>query len=486
MKLTFKTAGSWRGAVRCEFRFSDGKAARGGVVVPPTVGRCVTVARDAQGSASVVVSLGATDKLVLDTLRSSAGGLVSWLRERKILSAGVEIPKVADLPQPDVLRAVAEGLILRDYAFNRHKSQAEKRPSLAVELLGASAVAQADKVIRDVELICTAVNAARDIAHEPPNVMNPVTLAARVQTIAKRSGLRCTVFDERRLAALKAGGILAVGQGSATPPRLIVLEFLPGGGTKGRSAAPRKRGAGGSGPVVLIGKAITFDTGGYSIKPKDGILGMKYDKCGGTAVIGAMQAVAALKPRVPVVGIIAAAENMIAGNAYRPDDIITTMSGKTVQIVSADAEGRMVLCDALTYAQKNYKPRCMIDLATLTGGVVIALGNSAAGIFANDSQLERDLLAAGARTHERLWPLPMWDEYFDLLKGDDSDFKNSAGREAHAIQGAVFLKQFVDPKIPWAHLDIAGVADIEKDAAYCPKGATGFGVRLLADYIARL
>jgi leucyl aminopeptidase len=326
--------------------------------------------------------------------------------------------------------------------------------------------------LRDIELTCDAVVTARDLAHEPPNVINPVTLARRVQAIAKKSGLKCTVFDERRLAAMKAGGILAVGQGSATPPRMIVLEY-----------GPRSRGGK---PIVLVGKAITFDTGGYSIKPKDGILGMKYDKCGGMAVIGAMQALAALKVNVPVVGIIAAAENMIAGNAYRPDDIITTMSGKTVQIVSADAEGRMVLCDALTYAQKTYKPRCMIDLATLTGGVVIALGHAAAGVFANDEALERGLIEAGQRTHERLWPLPMWDEYFELLKGDDSDFKNSAGREAHATQGAIFLKQFVDEKAPWAHLDIAGVADIEKDAAYCPKGATGFGVRLLVDYIRNL
>jgi leucyl aminopeptidase len=196
-----------------------------------------------------------------------------------------------------------------------------------------------------------------------------------------------------------------------------------------------------------------------------------------------MQAVAACRPKTPVVGLIAAAENMVSGKAYRPNDILTTMSGKTVEIISADAEGRLVLCDALTYAQRKYSPRCMIDLATLTGGVVVALGRVVAGVFCNDETLQDALIESGRRVHERLWPLPMWDEYFDLIKGDDSDFKNSGGRDAHACIGAVFLKQFVEAKVPWAHLDIAGVADTDKDLAYCPKGATGFGVRLLLDYI---
>jgi leucyl aminopeptidase len=472
VKIKLTAPDKWRGPVRFEFQNSDEGDKRRGVVVPAAVGRCVTAARGPRDQTHVIVSLGPADKMVLDTLRCAAGGIVCWLRERKVGSAGVELPTVSSFDADDCLRAVAEGLLLRDYAFDQHKSQPEKRGTLTVDLLSTRASADHTRHLRDIELTCDAVVTARDLAHEPPNVINPVTLARRVQAIAKKSGLKCTVFDERRLAAMKAGGILAVGQGSATPPRMIVLEY-----------GPRSRGGK---PIVLVGKAITFDTGGYSIKPKDGILGMKYDKCGGMAVIGAMQALAALKVNVPVVGIIAAAENMIAGNAYRPDDIITTMSGKTVQIVSADAEGRMVLCDALTYAQKTYKPRCMIDLATLTGGVVIALGHAAAGVFANDEALERGLIEAGQRTHERLWPLPMWDEYFELLKGDDSDFKNSAGREAHATQGAIFLKQFVDEKAPWAHLDIAGVADIEKDAAYCPKGATGFGVRLLVDYIRNL
>jgi len=468
VKLKLSNASSWKGGVRGELRACDAKGL-GDVVLPAGVGRVVTATRDLQGDTQFVVSLGPAERMTADTLRCAAGGIVGWMREQKVTALGLDLPRLEGLTADEVLRAIAEGLLLRDYAFDRYKSAAEKRPALSVTLLTAKPSASAGRVLRELEQISAAVTAARDIAHEPPNVLNPVTLARRVQALARKSGLKCTVLDERRLATMKAGGIIAVGQGSATPPRLIILEHTPPG-AKGK-------------PVVLVGKAITFDTGGYSIKPKDGILGMKYDKCGGMAVIGVLQAAAALKLKTPVVGVIAAAENMIAGNAYRPDDIITTLSGKTVQIVSADAEGRMVLCDGITYAQQKYKPRCIIDLATLTGGVVIALGNSAAGIFANDATLEKDLIEAGKRTHERLWPLPMWDEYFDLLKGDDSDFKNSAGREAHAIQGAVFLKQFVDPKIPWAHLDIAGTADVEKDTPYCPKGATGFGVRLLVDYL---
>jgi leucyl aminopeptidase len=266
-----------------------------------------------------------------------------------------------------------------------------------------------------------------------------------------------------------ANAILAVGKGSKTPSRLVILEYS---GTN-----PEAR------PVVVVGKTITFDTGGYSLKQQDGMLGMKYDKSGGMAVVGLMQAVSRLKIKNPVVGIIAAAENMISGESYRPNDIITTLSGKTVEIISADAEGRMVLCDALTYAQRVYQPRALIDIATLTGGVVTALGKLRAGILTNNNDLACVLEKIGETVHERLWRLPMDDEYLELIKGDDSDIKNSGVREAHATIGGIFLKQFVSVDVPWAHLDIAGVASVDKDMPYCPKGATGFGIRLLIEYL---
>lgn len=239
-------------------------------------------------------------------------------------------------------------------------------------------------------------------------------------------------------------------------------------------------------PVALVGKAITFDTGGYSIKTTPGLVGMKYDKCGAMAVIGTLVAAARLKLQIPIVGVLAAAENMISNAAYRPNDILKTLSGKTVEIISTDAEGRLVLCDALAYAQ-NFHPRVMIDLATLTGGVVTALGSTRAGLFSNNDQLADALFSAGESTHERLWQLPLDDEYFDLIKSDDADIKNSAGNpKAHPIVGGIFLKQFVDDETPWAHLDIAGVSDWDKDMPYCPKGASGFGVRLLVEYLSGL
>ena len=216
------------------------------------------------------------------------------------------------------------------------------------------------------------------------------------------------------------------------------------------------------------------------------MVGMKYDKCGGLAVLGTVLAASRLKIKTPLVGIITAAENMISGESYRPNDIIKTLSGKTVEIISSDAEGRMVMCDALTYAQQKYQPRALIDLATLTGGVVVALGKVRAGIMTNDDALASALFDSGERVFERLWRLPLDDEYFDLIKGDDSDFKNAGGREAHPIVGGIFLKQFVFPETPWAHLDIAGAATTDKDLPYSPKGATGFGIRLLVDYLEHL
>jgi len=213
---------------------------------------------------------------------------------------------------------------------------------------------------------------------------------------------------------------------------------------------------------------------------------MKYDKSGGMTVIATLVAASRLGLKTPLVGIVAAAENMISGGSYRPNDIVTAMNGKTIEVISSDAEGRLVLSDALVYAQKTYKPRAIIDIATLTGGVVIALGSIRAGFMANDDSLAESLSASGEKTFERLWRLPLDDEYFDLIKGDDSDMKNSGAKQAHPIIGGIFLKQFVEDDIPWAHIDIAGVMSAERDLPYCPKGGMGFGVRLFLDYLSTL
>jgi leucyl aminopeptidase len=420
-----------------------------------------------------VLSLGPGDKLDGEAARGAGGSLLKWATDLAVKRITVAVDPLFDGLGVDGVGALCEGLWLGDFRFDHHRRTTDKPPPLIVELVSHRAAARRRIAgrVKTAQHVSAAVNLARELAHEPANVINPVTLAARAKRLAARARLKCRVLDEPRMRKLKMGAMLAVGQGSTSGSRLIVLEHTGSGRGK---------------PVVLVGKAITFDTGGYSLKPPDGMVGMKYDKCGGMAVLAAMQAIAALKIKTPVVGIIAAAENMVSSRAYRPNDIIRAMSGKTVEIISTDAEGRLVLADALTYAQKHYKPRAIADLATLTGGVRVALGTCCAGLMSNNDALCDALIAAGTRTHERLWRLPLWDDYRELIKGDDSDIKNSGGRAAHCITGGIFLKEFVDDAVPWAHLDIASVADVDKPGPYCPKGATGFGVRLLLDYVQNL
>jgi len=419
-----------------------------------------------------MISLGETKKIITDTYRIAGGGLVKWLRKNGIEQAWMDVSPFATCGVSNALVAFMEGLHLGAYEFKQYKSK--KSEDSNVSLLLVNALPQVQDLLNRVEIITTAVNLSRSWAHEPANIINPVTLAARVIALGAEFGLKVTILDDTQLQSMNAGGIFSVGKGSQSGPRMIVIEH------------PGKGGKAGQKPVVLVGKAITFDTGGYSLKDTANIQGMKYDKCGGVNVAAIMSAVAALQLDIPVIGIICAAENMVSDHAYRPDDILTTLSGKTVEIITTDAEGRLVLADGLTYAQQQYSPRAIIDMATLTGGVVTALGRVRAGIMANNDELVRSLTSAGDYTHERLWSLPLDEDYFNNIKGDDADLKNSGGREGHPIMGGIFLKQFVDDAIPWAHLDIAGVADSPKDLPYSPKGATGFGVRLILQYLETL
>ncbi|RPI84027.1 MAG: leucyl aminopeptidase [Chloroflexi bacterium] len=435
------------------------------------IGDAVLVGKD--GRRSLLISLGLEDKLKAESFRKVGGAAARWLSKNQVSAAGVDVGEFSSYGIDNSLQAFSEGLLLGSFRFVRHKSENADSSDTRVEFLVEDTTSEVEDRLHRVETAARAVNLAREWAHEPPNVINPITLAERASELANRIGLGCRIYDEKQLEEMGAEAILAVGKGSRTPSRLIVLEY-PGKGEEPGS------------PVLLVGKAITFDTGGYTIKDKAGMTGMKYDKCGGVTVVGILQAAAELGLRTPVVGIIGAAENMISAESYRPDDIIKTLSGKTIEIVSADAEGRVVLCDALTYAQQHYQPRAIIDLATLTGGVVVALGKIRAGIMSNNQELVTQLVESGERVHERIWQLPLDEEYFDLIKGDDSDFKNSGARDAHAIIGGIFLKQFISEQVPWAHIDIAGVATTEKDQPYNPKGATGFGVRLILDYLESL
>lgn len=423
----------------------------------------------------VLIGLGNKDKLDAARIRSAAAAAMRWLMAEKIQRVAICTDGLAVAGVDSAVADWTTGMTLSGFRFLPHRNGDVRPPeTLKVAFVSgakrASAISQRD--IDDASIIASAVNYARSIAHQPANVINPATLAAEARALARAARLNCTVFDERALRRMKANGILSVGVGADPGPCLIRLDYR---------AAPRSKAV-----TVIVGKAVTFDTGGYSIKPAQGMEAMKFDKCGGTAVLGVMKAVSELRLKCNVTGLIAAAENAISEKAYRPADIIRMMSGKTVEIISTDAEGRMVLADALWYAQRHCSPTALIDLATLTGGVSVALGRCAAGIMSNDDELAADLGESGRRTHERLWRLPLWDDYRELIRGTDSDIRNSGNsRDAHAIVGGMFLKEFVENGTPWAHLDIAGVATQDNIDGVTGKGATGFGVRLLVDFLRR-
>jgi leucyl aminopeptidase len=365
-------------------------------------------------------------------------------------------------------QALAEGAVLGTYRFDRYRAKPQTPSVGAVTLLTSrpDLVAPMQEGVRRGEVVARATNFARDLANTPPNDCGPGTLAQLAREIAQRHGLRCTILERPELERLGMGGLLAVASGSQQPPRLIVLEHRG-------SPDP---------PVVLVGKAVTFDAGGISLKPWAGMDDMKFDKCGGVAVLATLQAVAELQLPLHVVGLIPAVENLPSGTAYRPGDIVRLYGGKTAEILSTDAEGRLIVADALGYAG-TLKPQAIVDAATLTGACVVALGTMASGLLANHAELAARLQAAGDRSGERVWPLPMWREYGELVKSEVADIKNAWGRSpgpAGAILGAWFLAEFVG-NVPWAHLDIAGTAWVQDGTLrkpYARAGATGTPVRL--------
>lgn len=418
----------------------------------------------------LVVSLGDAAKLDAEKVRKAAAAAAAVLIKERFQRAALWIDGLMACGVEGALGEWAGGMTLAGFRFGEFKRANEKTPEkIRVRLRSRESghVTRTLAEIRAAQTLADAVNYTRRLAHQPANVINPATLADEARRLARQCKFKCTVIDTAQVRKMGMNGLLAVGCGAAHGPCLIKLEY--------RAAPAAKTN------TVLVGKAVTFDTGGYSIKPWEGMEAMKFDKCGGLAVLGVFKAAADLKLKCNLVGLIAAAENAISDQAYRPGDILTMMSGKTVEVISTDAEGRLVLADALWYAQKNCDPTAIIDLATLTGGVRIALGSVAAGLMSNDDSLAAELEESGRRTHERLWRLPLWEDYKELIRGTDTDIRNSGGkREAHAIVGGMFLKEFVKDGVPWAHLDIAAVAARENGSQ---RGATGFGVRLLVDYL---
>ncbi|HVE73328.1 MAG TPA: leucyl aminopeptidase [Thermoanaerobaculia bacterium] len=365
--------------------------------------------------------------------------------------------------------AVADALAQSDYKYDPYITVKKDQKRIAIQATLIAPDADAKKLTAEARAIAEAVETVRDLGNMPANILTPTELAARAEEVCKRVGVKCTVYGKREITRMKMGGLIAVNRGSDEEPRFVIMEYTP------RRAKKH---------VALIGKGITFDSGGISIKPSEKMEEMKFDMCGAAAVVGIMEAVAKLGLPVKVTGIFAATENLPSGSAYKPGEIITMMSGKTVEVVNTDAEGRMILADALHYAS-GLKPDHLIDYATLTGACVVALGGEAAGLFSNDDELAQKLIESGERVGERLWRLPAWDEYKDLIRSEWADMKNSGGRWGGAISAAVFLKEFVDCP-SWAHLDIAGTAYAESENAREARGATGAGVRVTVDFLRSL
>jgi leucyl aminopeptidase len=420
----------------------------------------------------LVVGLGAPTKFDLHAVRKAAavaGKALAKLPGVQRAATIVHGAGIAGLEPRTCAQALAEGTLLAVYQVPNYKREAPTGTldSLTVVEYDPAKLPLVEAGVRRGEAIGEGVNLARDLSNEPPNVLFPVAFTHRAAAMAADLGLQLSVLGEEAMAALKMNILLAVTRGSAHEAQFIILEHAPAGTEE-------------QAPLIFVGKGITFDTGGISIKPSERMEEMKHDMSGAAAVVGAMAALARLGVKRRVIGVAVCVENMPDGNAFRPGDILVGMTGKSAEILSTDAEGRLILADAVAYVTR-YAPKAVVDLATLTGAIGIALGQQAAGLFSNDEALQEALLRASRSSRERLWPMPMWDEYMDTIKGDMAEVKNSGGRASGVSSSAKFIEHFTEG-YPWAHLDIANVAWVtsEKDAM-TPKGATGFGVRLLVD-----
>jgi leucyl aminopeptidase len=418
----------------------------------------------------LLVGIGKANEITRSSIRRAAA--IAARRTRglgtKTFSLAVTKEARGSLGAAELAQVLIEGAAQGGWQFTELKKQPEDpKPDLeSVELVFEAAdKEQAERGRRIGDAIATGYLLTRNLQMLPGNVCTPSYLAEQAQKLAAAHGFKATVLDKAQIKKEGMGALLAVAQGSAEEPRFIVLEYAGGSGA----------------PVALIGKGVTFDSGGISIKPAANMEDMKFDKSGATAVLGAFEVLGRLKPKINVVGLIPATENLPSGTAIKPGDVVKSHLGKTIEIINTDAEGRLILCDALSYARR-FKPVAAIDAATLTGAVVIALGHHAIGMLGNDEPLLAEVRDAGERAGERCWPLPLWDDYRELLKSDVADVKNSGGRAAGTIAGAWFLREFVDG-FPWVHLDIAGTAYLEGEGVSHAKGPTAIGVRLFTEFL---
>ncbi len=434
----------------------------GKIVVIPTTGK--TVQR------ILLAGLGKKENIANDTIRFVSGKIAQKARELKLKEFSIITPPSSLIEPISAVVQIVEGCKMSLYKFEKYKSKKENSiPDLTILVSKSEKISKAIKI---AEIVSDGAIYTKNIANLPPNECTPATLANFARIISKKNNMKCNVISKNDLKKKGFGGITAVGQGSKNEPKLIILEH--------------NRGSRNEKPIVLVGKAVTFDTGGISLKPGDKMDEMKFDKCGGCTVIGIMKAVSELKLPINLVGIIPSVENMPSGESYRPGDIIKLYSGKTAEILNTDAEGRLILADALSYGEKQYSPKAIIDFATLTGACIIALGTNIAGMVSNNDKLAQKIIESSKRTTEEIWELPLNDDYMDMIKSDVADMKNvGIGRAAGTITAAAFLRNAIE-STPWVHIDIAGVAWTQvatKDKPYNSKGATGFGVRLILDYL---
>jgi leucyl aminopeptidase len=418
----------------------------------------------------LLTGLGKKGEFDSEKWRGAASKAGQYIRNAGIKQFAFPIKKFDGHLEEELAESFVTGLLLGVYQFNEFKTLERDKIKEIGELI---LLGERDEEIilianglRTGQIISEAVYMARDLVNGPSNQVTPTVLAENAQQIAKDHGMEIQVLELSQAEAMGMGAFVAVAKGSQEPGKFIVLEYNKGKGLE---------------TIALVGKGITFDSGGISIKPSENMDRMKDDMSGAAAVLATMQVASKLQLPFHLVGIMPATENLPSGKAYKPGDILKTLSGQTVEVISTDAEGRLILSDALTYSLR-YQPKAIIDLATLTGACVIALGDNVIGLFGNDESLLKRIEEASSKTGEKVWRLPLWDEYFEYLKSDAADFRNVGTRAAGAIIGAIFLSKFVE-KVPWVHLDIAGPASIEKERPYMPRGGTGVGVRLLVQLL---
>jgi len=414
----------------------------------------------------LLTGLGKKEEFDLEKWRGAASKAGQFIRDSGIKQFAFQIKPFKGLSEEELTESFVTGLLLGTYQFNEFKTlEREKIKTIGeVILLGETGkeIQSIGEGSRKGTIISDAVCTARNLVNGPSNQVTPMLLAEKARQIAKDHSMEIQVLEVSEAEAMGMGAFAAVARGSQEPGKFIVLEYNKGKGLD---------------TIALVGKGITFDSGGISIKPSENMERMKDDMSGAAAVLTSLQAASQLQIPLHLVGIIPATENLPSGKAYKPGDVLKTLSGQTVEVISTDAEGRLILCDALTYSLR-YQPKAIIDLATLTGACVIALGDYVMGLFGNDEALLKRIEEASTKSGEKAWRFPLWDEYFEYIKSDVADFRNVGTRAAGAIIGGIFLSKFVE-KTPWVHVDIAGPAFIEKERPYIPRGGTGVGVRLL-------